>query len=67
MQVCQVKWFDNKKGYGFARTKGLDEDIIVHHSEIIMDGFKTLRQGQSVECELEQTLMGFKAKNVKPL
>ncbi|HEY3317280.1 MAG TPA: cold-shock protein [Coriobacteriia bacterium] len=46
-----VKWFNPDKGYGFiSRDDG--DDIFVHYSEIQMDGFKTLAEGQSVEFEV---------------
>jgi len=61
-----VKWFNASKGYGFiARESG--EDIFVHHSAILMQGFKTLDEGQRVEFDVEQTPKGFAAVNVTPL
>jgi len=47
-----VKWFNNKKGYGFIRQDGISEDIFVHFSSIAMKGYKTLREGESVEYDL---------------
>jgi cold shock protein len=46
-----VKWFNPDKGYGFIERDG-GEDLFVHFSEIQMDGFKTLEEGQSVEFEV---------------
>jgi len=61
-----VKWFNASKGYGFiARESG--EDIFVHHSAILMQGFKTLDEGQRVEFDVEQTPKGLAAVNVTPL
>lgn len=53
-----VKWFNNKKGYGFVRQEGIDEDIFVHFSSITMKGYKTLREGEKVSYELKNTPEG---------
>lgn len=58
-----VKWFNDAKGYGFiARPEG--DDVFVHHSAILSDGFRTLREGEEVEFELLETDGGLKAANV---
>ena len=44
-----VKWFNDKKGFGFIQPSDGDKDLFVHMSEIQMDGFKTLNEGQAVE------------------
>ena len=59
----KVKWFNNDKGYGFIESKE-GEDIFVHYSTILSDGFKTLVEGQYVEFELVRTDKGLQAKNV---
>ena len=46
-----VKWFNPEKGYGFISQEG-GEDLFVHYSEIKMDGFKTLDEGQAVSFEI---------------
>ena len=46
-----VKWFNDKKGFGFIEPSEGGKDLFVHMSEIQMDGFKTLREGQSVEYQ----------------
>jgi CspA family cold shock protein len=61
-----VKWFDAKKGYGFI-TKEDGEDIFVHWSAIQTDGFKTLKEGQEVEFDVQDGQKGPQAANVKPL
>ena len=63
-----VKWFDNKKGYGFIADSELDtdsKDYFVHFSEIQSEGFKTLDEGQKVEFEIGEGSKGLVAKNVK--
>ncbi len=59
----KVKWFNNDKGYGFIEYKE-NEDIFVHYSAILSQGYKTLVEGQYVEFELVQTDKGLQAKNV---
>ena len=61
-----VKWFSNEKGYGFIEREGGD-DLFVHFSEIAMDGYKTLVQGQLVEFEVTEGDKGLQASTVKPL
>jgi len=64
MVTGTVKWFDEKKGYGFiSRDDG--GDVFVHYSAIQMDGFKTLREGQKVEFEVTQSPKGEQASNVR--
>jgi CspA family cold shock protein len=58
-----VKWFNDAKGYGFiTQTDG--EDIFVHFSGIVGDGFRTLAEGESVEFEVRDTDRGPQATNV---
>ena len=59
-----VKSFDCKKGYGFFEFEGSD-DIFVHFSDIIAEGYKSLKDGQKVEFDIEKDEQGEKAKNVK--
>ena len=61
-----VKWFSDKKGYGFiARETG--QDIFVHYSSIEVEGFKTLAEGEHVNFEVEEGARGPVAKNVKKI
>jgi len=62
----QVKWFSDKKGYGFI-TREDGNDIFVHYSAIKRDGFKTLRQGDEVEFEITQGEKGLHATDVTVL
>jgi CspA family cold shock protein len=64
MSVGTVKWFDSKKGFGFILGEE-GEDIFVHFSVIQGDGFRSLKDGESVEYEVERGQKGLLAKNVK--
>lgn len=58
-----VKWFDDRKGYGFIAREG-DKDIFVHFSAIQGNGFKTLSEGQQVDFEVVNGPKGEQATNV---
>lgn len=66
MPQGKIKWFDNKKGYGFISIDGM-EDIFVHYSQIEGEGFKTLRDGEAVECDVVQGTKGLYAEKVRRL
>ncbi len=59
-----VKWFSDKKGFGFIEQEE-GGDIFVHHSAITMSGFRTLSEGERVTFEVEDTDRGPAAKNVE--
>ncbi|MGD8700952.1 MAG: cold shock domain-containing protein [Desulfosarcina sp.] len=59
-----VKWFNDKKGYGFI-NENEGRDIFVHFSAIDMPGFKTLSEGDAVMFEVEESDRGPEAKNVR--
>ena len=61
-----VKWFSNEKGYGFIEREDGD-DLFVHFSEIQIEGFKTLNEGQKVEFEVTEGAKGLQASNVVPV
>lgn len=61
-----VKWFNDSKGFGFITPSDGSPDVFVHHSEIAMEGFKTLNEGQKVEFEVTQGQKGPRATNVRP-
>ena len=62
-----VKWFSDQKGYGFITPEDGSKDVFVHHTAIKGEGFKTLREGQSVEFEITQGPKGPQASNVNKL
>ena len=62
-----VKWFNDKKGFGFIEPEGGGDDLFVHHTDIQVDGFRTLREGQRVEYEPGQGPKGPKASRVRPI
>ena len=61
-----VKWFDNKKGYGFITPSNGDKDLFVHMSGITMEGYKTLTEDQTVHYEVGDSDRGPVATNVIP-
>lgn len=64
--VGTVKWFNADKGYGFI-TQPEGDDVFCHYSAIEMPGFKTLKEEQEVEFEVEESPKGLQAVNVTPL
>ena len=59
-----VKWFNDAKGYGFIAQEG-GPDVFVHFSAIKMDGFRSLKEGERVEFEIEQSPKGPRANRVR--
>jgi CspA family cold shock protein len=64
MATGTVKWFNDAKGFGFIQMDG-GEDVFVHQSAILMEGHRTLSEGQRVEFDVTQGEKGPKAENVK--
>ncbi len=58
-----VKWFNDRKGYGFISQEDGD-DVFVHFSSIEASGYKTLSEGDKVDFEIEESDRGPEAKNV---
>ncbi|MEK7729582.1 MAG: cold-shock protein [candidate division KSB1 bacterium] len=66
METGTVKWFNEAKGYGFVKRDS-GEDVFVHFKSILTEGFKTLKEGQKVQFEVEQGPKGLQATRVTPL
>jgi CspA family cold shock protein len=64
MASGKVKWFNNKKGFGFIADDS-GHDVFVHHSSIIGPGYKTLIEGETVTFEAVPGDKGLKAQNVQ--
>ena len=62
-QTGTVKWFNDSKGFGFIERED-GEDVFVHFRSIRGEGYRTLKQGASVEFDLSQTDKGYQAEDV---
>ncbi len=63
-QTGMVKWFNNAKGFGFIQPEPGGEDVFVHHTSIVAEGFRTLTQGEKVSFEVVEGPKGLQARNV---
>ena len=63
----KVKWFNNSKGFGFIVPTDSNDDIFAHFSQIQMDGYRTLRVGQTVQFDLVEGEKGKHAQNIQPV
>lgn len=62
-----VKWFNPEKGYGFIKRDSGERDVFVHHSEIRVEGFRTLEEEQRVEFTVTRGQKGDQAQDVEPI
>lgn len=67
MAMGQVKWFNNAKGFGFILPEDGGSDLFAHYSAIGMEGYKTLKAGQTVTFETLEGPKGLHATNIKPV
>ena len=65
MATGTVKWFNDSKGFGFITSDGGGEDLFAHFSEINMQGFKTLKEGQKVSFEIVDGKKGKQAAKIQ--
>jgi CspA family cold shock protein len=66
MLTGTVKWFNESKGFGFIAQDNGGDDVFVHFSAIQIPGFKTLKDGQKVQFEIQEGPKGLQAANVVP-
>lgn len=66
MASGKVKWFDNKRGFGFIAQEA-GQDVFVHYSDIAGKGFKTLKEGEPVDFDIVSSEKGPKAQKVQRL
>ncbi len=62
-----VKWFNADKGFGFIAQDGGGDDVFVHFSAILSDGYRSLEDNQRVEFDVTQGQKGPQAENVRPV
>jgi CspA family cold shock protein len=65
MPTGTVKWFNNAKGFGFILSEEGGEDLFAHYSAIEMDGYKTLKAGQTVDFDIIKGQKGMHATNIR--
>jgi CspA family cold shock protein len=65
-QIGTVKWFNDEKGFGFITPQGGGDDLFVHFKSIESDGFKSLKEGQTVSFISAKGQKGMEAKEVRP-
>jgi len=62
-----VKWFSDSKGFGFITPEDGTKDVFAHHTEIQMDGYKSLKEGQAVEFEPTEGQKGPAASRIRAI
>ena len=63
METGTVKWFNNAKGYGFIKRES-GEELFVHFKSVSGEGYRSLKEGEAVQFEVEQGTKGLQAVNV---
>ena len=61
----KVKWFDNRKGYGFIEKEDGSGDVFAHFQDVVGEGYRTLNEGDRVKFEITQTPKGDKATKIE--
>ena len=67
MATGTVKWFNDAKGFGFITPDDGGKDLFAHHSNIQMNGFKTLKEGQKVEFDVQDGPKGPAAGHIRSI
>jgi cold shock protein len=67
MATGTVKWFNTSKGYGFISPNSGGDDVFAHFSAIEMDGYKSLKEGQNVEFEIQNGPKGPQAARIRAM
>ena len=67
MSTGKVKWFNERKGFGFITPDDGSDDLFIHHTEIKVDGYRSLSENQEVEFEVGEGRKGPTANNVRPI
>lgn len=65
MATGTVKFFNSEKGFGFIAPSNGDDDVFVHYSKVVGDGYRALQEGQQVEFDVAQGRKGLEAQNVR--
>ena len=65
LSIGTVKWFNSSKGFGFIVPDDGSAEVFVHHTNITMEGYRSLKEGQKVEYEVEQGRKGPEATKVR--
>ncbi len=67
MSIGTVKWFNDKKGFGFITPDEGGDDLFIHHTNIAAEGYRSLSDGQKVEYEATEGRKGMEATDVRPI